>query len=54
MDALDNKIKDLSKAMQTSNATINKLNNKIKMNNQRRKVANAGSDKAKQEVRTSL
>ncbi|XP_071172918.1 uncharacterized protein [Mytilus edulis] len=50
MDALDNKIKDLSKAMQTSNATINKLNNKIKMNNQRRKVTNAGSDKAKQEL----
>lgn len=53
MDALDNKIKDLSKAMQTSHATINKLNNKIKMNNQRRKMAYAGSDKAKQEVRTS-
>ncbi|XP_076112654.1 uncharacterized protein LOC143080614 [Mytilus galloprovincialis] len=50
MDALDNKIKDLSKAMQTSHATINKLNNKIKMNNQRRKMAYAGSDKAKQEL----
>ncbi|XP_052063387.1 uncharacterized protein LOC127703040 isoform X5 [Mytilus californianus] len=47
MDALDNKIKDFSKAMQTSNANINKLNAKIKMNAKRRKIVSAGKYKAR-------
>ncbi|CAC5361718.1 unnamed protein product [Mytilus coruscus] len=53
MDALDNKIKDFSKAMQTSNANINKLNAKMNMNAKRRKIVSAGTYKAQRWKKTT-